>query len=207
MLLLLAGGMALVLEQGLVVNAQLLGLLAVLAATAAWGVDNMLSLALRSVTLGKWCWPRPASVPASPLCSHSWRASPPPGVVAADALLAAGATGYGLSLRLYLLTQREFGAGRTGSVFVFAPFIGALGAGFGLGHDGSGQRMLAAPFDAGQLLQHVLSIEARSCLHMHHLGPAFGQSACLVNHQRIDLLHAFERLRFPYQRCCRPRPR
>lgn len=53
---------------------------------------------------------------------------PPPGVVAAGALLAVGATGYGLSLRLYLHAQREFGAGRKGSVFVFAPFIGALGA-------------------------------------------------------------------------------
>jgi ABC-type nickel/cobalt efflux system permease component RcnA len=36
-----------------------------------------------------------------------------------------GATGYGLSLRVYLLAQRAFGAARTGSVFAFAPFIGA----------------------------------------------------------------------------------
>ena len=43
-------------------------------------------------------------------------------------LLAIGASGYGLSLRLYLLAQRAFGAARTGSVFAFAPFIGALGA-------------------------------------------------------------------------------
>ena len=28
--------------------------------------------------------------------------------------------------RFYLLAQRSFGAGRTGSVFAFAPFIGAL---------------------------------------------------------------------------------
>jgi hypothetical protein len=40
-------------------------------------------------------------------------------------LLIVGATGYGLSLRLYLLAQRAFGAARTGSVFAFAPFIGA----------------------------------------------------------------------------------
>jgi hypothetical protein len=33
--------------------------------------------------------------------------------------------GYGLSLRLYLLAQRSFGAARTGSVFAFAPFAGA----------------------------------------------------------------------------------
>jgi hypothetical protein len=44
------------------------------------------------------------------------------------ALLAVGASGYGLSLRFYLLAQRQFGAARTGSVFAFAPFIGALGA-------------------------------------------------------------------------------
>lgn len=41
------------------------------------------------------------------------------------ALFAIGASGYGLSLRFYLLAQRAFGAARTGSVFAFAPFIGA----------------------------------------------------------------------------------
>ena len=46
MALLLAGGLALVLEQGLVGRVQLLGLLAVLAATAAWGIDNTLSRAV-----------------------------------------------------------------------------------------------------------------------------------------------------------------
>jgi hypothetical protein len=55
-------------------------------------------------------------------------AEPLPTGMAATALLAIGATGYGLSLRFYLLAQRAFGAGRTGSVFAFAPFIGALGA-------------------------------------------------------------------------------
>ena len=46
MALLLAGGMVLVLDQGRTVGAQLWGLLAVLLATAAWGVDNTLSRAL-----------------------------------------------------------------------------------------------------------------------------------------------------------------
>jgi len=41
-------------------------------------------------------------------------------------VVAIGASGYGLSLRLYLLAQRAFGAARTGSVFAFAPFIGAV---------------------------------------------------------------------------------
>src|SRR4029079_4522193 len=41
-------------------------------------------------------------------------------------LIAVGATGYGLSLRLYLKAQRSLGAGRTASVFAAAPFCGAL---------------------------------------------------------------------------------
>jgi drug/metabolite transporter (DMT)-like permease len=46
MLLLLAGGIALVLERGLSGGVQGLGLLAVLGAAAAWGVDNTLSRAV-----------------------------------------------------------------------------------------------------------------------------------------------------------------
>jgi hypothetical protein len=42
------------------------------------------------------------------------------------ALLSIGASGYGASLRFYLLAQRAFGAARTGSLFAFAPFIGGL---------------------------------------------------------------------------------
>ena len=51
---------------------------------------------------------------------------PLPSLAAALALFAIGASGYGLSLRFYLLAQRAFGAARTGSVFAFAPFIGAV---------------------------------------------------------------------------------
>jgi ABC-type nickel/cobalt efflux system permease component RcnA len=61
--------------------------------------------------------------------------------VARWAVLAVGATGYGLSLRFYLLAQRAFGAARTGSVFAFAPFIGAAAA-FGFGERSSGWLML-----------------------------------------------------------------
>ncbi|MBE0548426.1 MAG: EamA/RhaT family transporter, partial [Rubrivivax sp.] len=50
---------------------------------------------------------------------------PLPSPAATLALLTVGASGYGLSLRFYLLAQRAFGAARTGSVFAFAPFIGA----------------------------------------------------------------------------------
>ena len=126
MLLLLAGGMVLVLDRGLIGGVQMLGLLAVLAATAAWGVDNTLSRALAErdpsqVVLGKSLM---GAVTTAALAVAA--GEPAPSWGAAAALLAIGASGYGLSLRLYLLAQRAFGAARTGSVFAFAPFIGAL---------------------------------------------------------------------------------
>jgi len=124
--LLLAGGIVLVLDRGRSSGTQLLGLLAVLAATAAWGVDNTLSRALAErdpgqVVLGK------SLLGAAVTAALAWAAQEPlPTWGTALAVVAIGASGYGLSLRLYLLAQRAFGAARTGSVFAFAPFIGAV---------------------------------------------------------------------------------
>ncbi|MFC4922772.1 DMT family transporter [Delftia deserti] len=125
MLLLLAGGIALVLDQGRQYGAQLWGLLAVLVATMAWGADNTLSRALAErdpgqVVLGKAVLGTSATAVLAVLAGD-----PLPTWGAALGLMAVGATGYGLSLRFYLLAQRAFGAARTGSVFAFAPFIGA----------------------------------------------------------------------------------
>ena len=66
-----------------------------------------------------------------------------PTLTAALAIFTVGALGYGLSLRFYLLAQRAFGAARTGSVFAFAPFIGAIGA-FAFGDRSMGWIMLIA---------------------------------------------------------------
>ncbi|MCV0438756.1 MAG: DMT family transporter [Hydrogenophaga sp.] len=132
MLLLLAGGAVLVVEQGLAGRVQLLGLLAVLLATAAWGVDNTLSRGVAERDPGQVVWVKALlGANATTVLAFLW-GEPLPGAWAALALLAVGASGYGLSLRFYLLAQRAFGAARTGSVFAFAPFIGALGA-FALG--------------------------------------------------------------------------
>lgn len=125
MLLLLAGGLLLILDRSAAGQAQFLGLLAVLLATASWGIDNTLSrdVAERDpaqVVLAKASLGAPAALLLALASGESW---PRWGQVLA--LLAIGATGYGLSLRLYLLAQRAFGAARTGSVFAFAPFIGA----------------------------------------------------------------------------------
>ena len=126
MLLLLAGGVALVVDQGRLGGVELAGLLAVLLATMAWGADNTLSRALAErdpaqVVLVK------AALGASATAVLAWGLGEPmPTAAAAWGLVAVGATGYGLSLRCYLLAQRAFGAARTGSVFAFAPFIGAV---------------------------------------------------------------------------------
>ncbi|MCX2861484.1 DMT family transporter [Paucibacter sp. PLA-PC-4] len=140
MLLLLAGGLVLVVEQGVSGGSQLLGLLAVLLATASWGMDNSLSRALAERDPGQVVLIK-AALGASATASLAWLSGEPmPGLLAALGLLAIGATGYGLSLRFYLLAQRAFGAARTGSVFAFAPFIGAFAA-YALGDRSAGLGM------------------------------------------------------------------
>ena len=125
MLLLLAGGALLVLDQGRSGDGRWLGLLAVLLATAAWGMDNTLSRALADRDPGQVVLAK-AALGTGTTALLAWLAGEPvPGAVAALGLVVVGATGYGLSLRLYLLAQRAFGAARTGSVFAFAPFVGA----------------------------------------------------------------------------------
>jgi hypothetical protein len=90
---------------------------------------------------------------------------PLPGGAQAVGLLAVGATGYGLSLRLYLLAQRHFGAARTGSVFALAPFFGAAAA-WALGERGAGPLWWAgaALMLAGVLL-HLLERHAHTHEH------------------------------------------
>ncbi len=141
--LLTAGGALLVLDQTHTPGAaQWAGLMAVAGATAAWGLDNTLSRGLAErdpgqVVLGK------SLLGAAATAGLALAAGAPlPSSVTALALLATGAAGYGLSLRLYLLAQRAFGAARTGSVFAFAPFIGAVTA-YGLGERGASIWLIA----------------------------------------------------------------
>jgi drug/metabolite transporter (DMT)-like permease len=106
-------------------GAQLMGLLAVLLATAAWGVDNTLSRALAERDPGQVVLAKAVLGATATSALAVAFGEPLPSALAALALFAIGASGYGLSLRFYLLAQRAFGAARTGSVFAFAPFIGA----------------------------------------------------------------------------------
>ena len=84
----------------------------------------------------------------------------------AIALLACGATGYGLSLLFYLQAQRHIGAVRTGSVFATGPFVGA-GLAWLLGDRQAGWATASGglAFGVGVLL-HLT--ERHSHTHVHH---------------------------------------
>jgi drug/metabolite transporter (DMT)-like permease len=125
MALLTLGGMALVLDRAQAGMSQVTGLLAVMVATAAWGVDNTLSRAVADRDPGQVVMVKGGLGALATMLLAFAFGEPPPHPWAALALLAVGASGYGLSLRFYLLAQRAFGAARTGSVFAFAPFVGA----------------------------------------------------------------------------------
>ena len=103
-----------------------------LGATVAWGLDNTLSRAVAERDPGQVVLAKSLLGATITALLAIAAGEAVPGRGAAVALLAIGAGGYGLSLRLYLLAQRAFGAARTGSVFAFAPFIGAVAA-FALG--------------------------------------------------------------------------
>jgi drug/metabolite transporter (DMT)-like permease len=141
--LLLAGGVLLVLDQRSGGATRPVGLLAVFAATAAWGLDNTLSRALAErdpsqVVAAKSVLGVALTAGLAALGGEAW-----PAWGTALGLVGIGACGYGLSLRAYLLAQRAFGAARTGSVFAFAPFIGALAA-LALGDRAPGPLMVVA---------------------------------------------------------------
>jgi len=147
LLLLLAGGIVLVIEQGLNGQVQLLGLLSVMLATVAWGLDNTISRGVADRDPGQIVWLKSALGTTATIFIAYLMDEPLPTMSALVGLLLVGAAGYGLSLRFYLLAQRAFGAARTGSVFAFAPFIGAVDA-FAMG-DRSGSWVM---FIAGTLM-------------------------------------------------------
>jgi drug/metabolite transporter (DMT)-like permease len=160
-----AGGAALTLDAWRDTSWGVFGILAVAAATVAWALDNTftrplserdpLEVVAAKGTLGAAFTTTIAFVAREPM----------PSTTAALVLLASGATGYGLSLRFYLLAQRRIGAGRTGSVFALAPFVGAALA-FALGDRSAGgwTAVAAALFGTGVFL-HVTEKHAHRHLH------------------------------------------
>jgi drug/metabolite transporter (DMT)-like permease len=185
MLLLVAGGVVLVLDQGRGGETQLWGLLAVLLATASWGVDNTLSRALAERDPGQVVLAKAVLGAVATTLLAIVFVEPMPTAGNALALLFVGATGYGVSLRFYLLAQRAFGAARTGSVFAFAPFIGAALA-IALG-DRSASGLMAA----GSLLMlaGVVLHLAESHGHAHEHGAIEHEHAHLHDDGHHDHVH------------------
>ncbi len=165
MTLLTLGGMVLVVDRAENGTRQMLGLLAVMVATAAWGVDNTVSRAVADRDPGQVVMIKGAlGALATTLIAFGF-GEPVPGLSPALALLAVGATGYGLSLRFYLLAQRAFGAARTGSVFAFAPFVGALFA-FLLGErSGSAWMLAGAILMASGIVLHLAERHGHEHVH------------------------------------------
>ena len=163
MALILFGGMLLVIDQGLSGRAGLAGLLAVLVATMAWGADNTVSRALAERDPGQVVMVKAALGASASGLLAVLAGESVPAWTAVAALLAVGASGYGLSLRFYLLAQRTFGAARTGSVFALAPFLGAVAA-VALGDRQWGLGMVAG---SGAMLAGVLLHLAESHAHEH----------------------------------------
>ncbi len=151
-----------------------LGVAAIALATLAWASDNVLTRPLAdvdplSVVAVKGGLGALATGAVALAGRLAW-----PTAGGALLLVACGATGYGLSLRLYLLAQRRIGTGRTGSLFALAPFFGAALA-FALGDRSGGLAVAgaAALFAAGVYLhaterhEHLHSHEPVSHDHMH----------------------------------------
>jgi drug/metabolite transporter (DMT)-like permease len=163
---LIAGGSALLVGAGGGgAGTSWLGSLAVAAATLGWALDNTLTRPLsdldpRRVVLAKASLGAALSALAAALLREAL-----PSARRALALLALGALGYGLSLRLYLLAQRRLGAGRTGSIFALGPFVGVLLA-WWLGERGAtGTTALAGLLVAAGVTLHVT--ERHGHLHRH----------------------------------------
>jgi drug/metabolite transporter (DMT)-like permease len=141
------------------------GALAVAAATLGWAIDNTLTRPLAErepldVIAAKAGLGAGLTVGAAVIAGEH---VPPTG--AAVVLAACGATGYGVSLRLYLLAQRAIGAGRTGSVFAVAPFIGAAVAVAIGGRAVTGWTIAAAGLFAAGVYLHLT--EQHGHAHVH----------------------------------------
>ncbi|MCE9576867.1 MAG: DMT family transporter [Deltaproteobacteria bacterium] len=185
----------------------LIGVIAVGGATLAWALDNTLSRRLAE------CDPldvvgAKATLGAT-LAMIVGRAlgEPLPELGRIAALMACGATGYGVSLRLYLLAQRRIGAARTASVFAVAPFLGAaIGWAAGSGDPGMLTAIGAAGFALGVWLHvtehhehdHVHEAVAHEHAHRHddghhdhtHEPPVRGEHSHAHQHARVVHAHA-----------------
>jgi drug/metabolite transporter (DMT)-like permease len=143
------------------------GAVAVVAATLAWALDNALTRPLADLDPVQVVRFKGGLGAAASLAAFAAFGRAMPAWPHAFALLACGATGYGVSLRLYLLAQRRIGAARTGSLFALAPFVGAAVA-WALGERGHDAPTLAAGALFGlAVVLHVTEHHEHEHAHTH----------------------------------------
>jgi drug/metabolite transporter (DMT)-like permease len=126
--LMAAGGVVTVLGAAGGARGGLLGAVAVIAAVLCWALDNVLTRPLADFDPAAVVRVKALLGVVMTATLALVQGEPVPRLGPLAGLVLCGATGYGLSLRLYLLAQRRIGAGRTGSVFALAPFIGVAAA-------------------------------------------------------------------------------
>lgn len=154
--LLVAGGALLVFDRGAGGGGALhvLGLAAVAAAALGWAMDNALAKPLAELDPAAVVAAKGALGAMLSSCAALALGEPWPSTLPMIGLVVVGATGYGVSLRLYLKAQRALGAGRTASVFASAPFCGALLA-WALGEPAGLYAILAGAVMALGLVLHM----------------------------------------------------
>jgi drug/metabolite transporter (DMT)-like permease len=163
--LMMAGGAVLALRLDAHGGWSVWGLAAVCAGTLGWALDNTLTRPLadldpRSVVFWKAATGAVLSAAAALVVGDAW-----PTRAALLVLLVCGATGYGLSLTLYLGAQRNLGAARTGSLFALAPFVGAaLSFAFG---DRSGMALVVTAAALFGLAVYLHVTEVHHHRHVH----------------------------------------
>lgn len=201
------GGFVLALGDGFSSAGTPLGLLAVGAATLAWGVDNVTLRPLAELDPRRVVLQKAGFGALLSFATALARREPLPHPGAAVWLVLSGATGYGLSLRLYLLAQRRIGAARTGSLFALAPFIGAVVAALlGQGKLGASSLLAAGLFGIGAFLHtaeehaHAHTHEATEHEHTHrhddghhdhvHVPPVQGAHSHPHRHERVTHEHS-----------------
>ena len=206
LLLMTLGGMALTLDMVESAPGSLLGLAAIAGATLAWAVDNTLCRELaQQDPLAVIAFKGSLGALVTGVCAYVV-GERLPFTREAWLLVACGASGYGLSLRLYLRAQRQIGAARTGSLFAVAPFIGAaVGLGMGERLHGAGVGVAGLMFAAGLWLhlterhqhQHVHDALEHEHPHRHddghhghvHEPPFQGEHSHEHSHERLEHDH------------------
>ncbi|MGE5183929.1 MAG: DMT family transporter [Acidobacteriota bacterium] len=201
-----AGGAAIVLDRATLGEVGVLGALAVAGATLAWAADNTWTRPLAERDPWQVILVKGAIGAALTGAAAVIRGEPLPALAPAAILLGCGATGYGASLRLYLVAQRRIGAARTGSVFALAPFIGAAVAwAVGDREAGAGTLVAAVLFGAGVALHvterhhhaHVHDSIDHDHVHRHddghhdhvHDPPVAGEHSHPHHHDRVEHDH------------------